>query len=57
MNDIDSLCFFNYMEHIKKTLDTNKEADVNIIGLLATFKLECWEMADNLAGDNKLLGL
>ena len=57
MNDIDSLCFFNYMEHIKKTLDTNKEADINIIGLLATFKLECWEMAENLTGDNKLLGL
>ena len=45
------------MEQIKKKLDTNKDADVNIIGLLATFKIECWQMADKLAGDIKLLGL
>ena len=54
--DIDSLCFYNYMEHIKKVIYTKEDIeknDLNILAVLATFKIECWISADNIAGENR----
>lgn len=57
--DIDSLCFYNYMEHIKKVIyakDDIEKNDLNILAVLATFKIECWISADNIAGENRFFG-
>lgn len=56
---IDTLCFYNYMENIKKKTDSLEEIErknINIICLLANFKMECWKMADDLAKDKKFYG-
>lgn len=54
INKAETICLKNLLR-ITKLHFAPDNINNNIITTLANFKIECWEMADKIAGDNKFL--